>query len=90
MIQQIVSDYFGIKVQDLLSKKRHENIAKSRQVAMYITRNLTDYSLVQIGQYFGGKDHTTVMHAINKVDKLVKSDDKFKNTINEIVMRVKK
>jgi chromosomal replication initiator protein len=90
LIQQITSDYFGIKVQDLLSKKRHENIAKARQVAMYITRNLTDYSLVQIGQYFGGKDHTTVMHAIGKVENLIKTDDKFKTTIEELMMRVKK
>ncbi len=89
-IQKIVSDYYNIKVQDLLSKKRHENIAKARQIAMYITRNLTDYSLVQIGQYFGGKDHTTVMHALTKVEKLISSDEKFKTTINELILRIKK
>lgn len=90
LIQQVVAEYYGIKVQDLSSRKRPENIANARQIAMQITRNLTDYSLVQIGQYFGGKDHTTVMHAIKKVDQLIKSDDKFKATIDELIIRIKK
>lgn len=90
LIQQIVSNYFNIKIQELSSRKRPENIATARQIAMYITRQLTDYSLVQIGQYFGGKDHTTVMHAIDKVEKLIKSDEKFKTTVEELIARVKK
>jgi chromosomal replication initiator protein len=90
LIQQIVADYYNIKVQDLSSKKRPENIAMARQTAMYITRNLTDYSLVQIGQYFGGKDHTTVMHAIKKVEHMIKSDDKFKIAMDELIARIKK
>jgi len=90
LIQKVVADYFGLKVQDLSSKKRPENIAKARQIAMYITRNLTEYSLVQIGQYFGGKDHTTVMHAINKIEKLVKEDEKFKPMIDELIIRIRK
>jgi chromosomal replication initiator protein len=90
LIQQIVADYFNIKIQDLSSRKRPENIAKARQIAMYITRQLTDYSLVQIGQYFGGKDHTTVMHAIDKIEKMIKADDKFKTTVDELMARVKK
>lgn len=90
LIQQIVADYYNIKVQDLSSKKRPENIAMARQTAMYITRNLTDYSLVQIGQYFGGKDHTTVMHAIKKVEQMIKSDDKFKIAMDELIARIKK
>jgi chromosomal replication initiator protein len=90
LIQQIVADYFNIKIQELSSRKRPENIAKARQIAMYITRQLTDYSLVQIGQYFGGKDHTTVMHAIDKIEKMIKADDKFKTTVDELMARVKK
>jgi chromosomal replication initiator protein len=90
LIQQIVADYCNIKVQDLSSKKRPENIAMARQTAMYITRNLTDYSLVQIGQYFGGKDHATVMHAIKKIEKMMKADDKFKLTMDELIARIKK
>jgi chromosomal replication initiator protein len=90
LIQQIVADYFNIKIQDLSSRKRPENIAKARQIAMYITRQLTEYSLVQIGQYFGGKDHTTVMHAIDKIERLIKEDDKFKTTVDELMARVKK
>jgi chromosomal replication initiator protein len=90
LIQQIVADYFNIKIQDLSSRKRPENIAKARQIAMYITRQLTEYSLVQIGQYFGGKDHTTVMHAIDKIEKMIKADEKFKTTVDELMARVKK
>ncbi|MCX7699198.1 MAG: chromosomal replication initiator protein DnaA [Candidatus Goldbacteria bacterium] len=90
MIQQCVSDYFGIKIQDLTSKKRPDNISKARQIAMYIARQLTDYSLVQIGQYFGGKDHTTVMHAINKIEKIMNTDEKFKKTIEELIARIKR
>ncbi|MCX8092642.1 MAG: chromosomal replication initiator protein DnaA [Candidatus Goldbacteria bacterium] len=90
MIQQCVSEYFGIKIQDLTSRKRPDNISKARQIAMYIARQLTDYSLVQIGQYFGGKDHTTVMHAINKIEKIMNTDEKFKKTIEELMARIKK
>ncbi len=90
LIQQVVAEYYGIKVQDLSSRKRPENIANARQIAMYITRTLTDYSLVQIGQYFGGKDHTTVMHANKKVEQLMKSDDKFRTTVEELIVRIKK
>jgi len=89
-IQTVAAEFYNIKVQEMLSKKRHENIAMARQVAMYLTRHLTDYSLMQIGQYFGGKDHTTVMHAIGKVENLIKSDEKFKNEINELTNRIKK
>ena len=90
LIQQIVAEYFNIKVQDLSSRKRPENIANARQIAMYITRNLTDYSLVQIGQYFGGKDHTTVIHAIKKVEQNIKTDEKFRATVEELIARIKK
>jgi chromosomal replication initiator protein len=90
LIQQIVAEYYNIKVQDLSSRKRPENIANARQIAMYITRNLTDYSLVQIGQYFGGKDHTTVMHAIKKIEQNMKADEKFKLSVDELIARIKK
>ncbi|MCX7698878.1 MAG: chromosomal replication initiator protein DnaA [Candidatus Goldbacteria bacterium] len=90
MIQQVVAEYFNIKVQDLSSKKRPENIALARQFAMYITRSLTDYSLVQIGQYFGGKDHTTVMHAIDKIEKLIEKNENYKVLLNELIARIQK
>ena len=89
-IQRVVAEYYNLKVQDLSSKKRPENIATARQIAMYICRNLTDYSLVQIGQYFGGKDHTTVMHALDKIENLVKENEKFKATVEELVKRISK
>jgi chromosomal replication initiator protein len=66
-IQKIVSDYYGISLRDMSSKKRPANIAKPRQVAMYLAKEMTRKSLLEIGHLFGGRDHTTVLHAIRKI-----------------------
>ena len=72
----MVADAYNISVEDLISKKRTKNIAFPRQVAMYISRNLLDLSLPAIGDEFGGRDHTTVMHAVNKIgDDMLKSEE---------------
>ncbi|MCZ6835675.1 MAG: chromosomal replication initiator protein DnaA [Planctomycetota bacterium] len=76
-IQQIidaVTGYYGIKLTDLLSKRRHKSIALPRQVGMWLARRHTRYSLEEIGSYFGGRDHTTVMHAIKMVDTKREND----------------
>lgn len=74
-IKEMVADSYSVSVEDLNSKKRTKNIAFPRQVAMYIARNLLDISLPNIGGEFGGRDHTTVMHAIKKVeDEIMKSE----------------
>lgn len=69
-IQKTVADYYKIKVADMFSKRRQANIVLPRQVAMYLAKELTDKSYVEIGELFGGRDHTTVLHAVNKISEL--------------------
>ena len=66
-IQKTVADYFNVKVSDLRAKKRTVSIVRPRQIAMYLVRELTTHSFPEIGEYFGGKDHTTVLHSCNKI-----------------------
>ncbi len=66
-IQKVVADYFDMKVSDLRAKKRTVSIVRPRQIAMFLVRELTRHSLPEIGEYFGGKDHTTVLHSCNKI-----------------------
>ena len=66
-IQKTVADFYKIKVADMYSKKRPASIAKPRQIAMYLAKELTQKSLPEIGELFGGRDHTTVLHAVRKV-----------------------
>lgn len=84
MIQKKVCEYFDIKISDMKVKKRSRGIAYPRQIAMYLARQLTDYSLPEIGEYFGGRDHTTVMHAYDKI----KTDLKVKKGLSELIDRV--
>ncbi len=74
LIQETVADYFGVKLEDFKSKKRTRSIAFPRQIAMYLCRELTDISLPRIGKYFGDRDHTTVMHAHEKIMKEIERD----------------
>jgi chromosomal replication initiator protein len=73
-IQRVVADYYKLKMSDLLSKRRSRSVARPRQVAMALAKELTNYSLPEIGESFGGRDHTTVLHACRKVKELEKSD----------------
>ncbi len=66
-IQKTVADFFNIKIADMYSKKRPANIARPRQIAMYLAKELTQKSLPEIGELFGGRDHTTVLHAVRKI-----------------------
>lgn len=66
-IQKVVADYFNVKVSDLRAKRRTVSIVRPRQIAMYLVRELTTHSFPEIGEYFGGKDHTTVLHSYNKI-----------------------
>jgi chromosomal replication initiator protein len=66
-IQKTVADYYKIKVADMYSKKRPTSIARPRQIAMYLAKELTQKSLPEIGELFGGRDHTTVLHAVRKI-----------------------
>ncbi len=84
MIIEKTADNFSIRPEDLLSKKRTQNIALTRQAAMYLCRMLTDLSLPKIGEEFGGRDHTTVLHAFKKIESLVSQNSDFKNRIELI------
>ena len=84
MIQKKVCEYFDIKPSDMKAKKRSRGIAYPRQIAMYLASQLTDYSLPEIGEYFGGRDHTTVMHARDKIQ----ADLKAKKGLGDLVDRV--
>ncbi len=74
LIQKKVAAYFNINQSDITGKKRSQNIVVPRQIAMYLSRELTDSSLPKIGKEFGGKDHTTVLHSIDKIEKNISSD----------------
>jgi chromosomal replication initiator protein len=83
-IQKKVSEFYKIKLTDLKSKKRNQSIVLPRQVAMYLSRKLTEKSLPEIGKQFGGKDHTTVIHACKNVKKRIETDPDFLNTVNRL------
>lgn len=83
-IQQQVASYYRLRIEDLKSKKRTKSIAFPRQIAMYLSRELTDHSLPKIGEDFGGRDHTTVMHAYDKIKKSLPNDPDLQQAIDEI------
>ncbi len=83
-IQKIVSEYFQISVDDIRSKKRNANIAFPRQIAMYLCRQLTDESFPKIGTEFGGKDHSTVMHSVEKIAQELKVNTDLVNIIEKL------
>ena len=80
----ITASYFNISLQDIKSKKRTQNVALPRQIAMYLIRELTDSSLPKIGEEFGGKDHTTVIHAHKKISSGILKDEALQKHIKEI------
>ena len=89
LIQRIVADYFNIGTSDLKSKKRTKAVTLPRQIAMYILRDMTEYSTTEIGYEFGGRDHTTVMHACQRIESRMKIDSTLEPTINNIKRTVK-
>ncbi|RDI74082.1 DnaA: chromosomal replication initiator protein DnaA [Gaiella occulta] len=88
-IQEAVSDRFGMTVAELCSQKRSQSIAYPRQVAMYLSRELTDASLPKIGKEFGGRDHTTVIHATSKITRLISEDRSVYNLVQDLTARIK-
>ena len=88
-VQQVVAAHYNITVEDLKSKKRNANISVPRQVAMYICRTVLEESLPKIGMEFGGKDHTTVMHSVDKIKKEINNDASFKNEIDKLISKIK-
>jgi chromosomal replication initiator protein len=88
-IQETVSDRFGLSVTELVSPRRSQAVAYPRQVAMYLSRELTDSSLPKIGKEFGGRDHTTVIHATSKITRLINEDRSVYNLVQELTARIK-
>jgi chromosomal replication initiator protein len=84
MIQKYVADHFNLKVAELKSDKRLKALVVPRQIAIYLCRDLTKASYPDIGEKFGGKDHSTIIHSVKKVDKLLSQDYELKNTIETL------
>ena len=88
LIQDIVSSYFNLRIEDLKSQRRTRNIAYPRQIAMYLSRKLTDMSLPKIGEEFGGRDHTTVIHAYEKISDNLNKDETLQHTIEALTKKL--
>ncbi len=89
LIKKIITDHYDIKLEDFNSKKRTRAIAFPRQIAMYLTRELTDLSLPKIGDEFGGRDHTTVIHACDKISKEIEESEDFSGKIESVIKEIK-
>jgi len=83
-IQKIVGQEYNVKLEDFKAKKRTKSVAFPRQIAMYLSRELTDFSLPKIGEEFGGRDHTTVIHAHEKISKMLLEDTQFQKKLDEL------
>ena len=87
VIQDVVAGYFNLRIEDLKSQ-RTRNVAYPRQIAMYLSRKLTDMSLPKIGEEFGGRDHTTVIHAYEKISDSLNTDESLQHTVNDITKKL--
>ncbi|MEM0939464.1 MAG: chromosomal replication initiator protein DnaA [Bacteroidota bacterium] len=88
-IQKTVSDYFHVKQDDLKAKTRKKEIVIARQVAMYFSKDYTNHSLKSIGYHFGGRDHSTVIHALQSVNDMIDTDSKFRYSVDELKKKLK-
>ena len=89
LIQEIVANHFNIRVEDIQGSKKPKNIAFPRQISMYLCRKLLDISLPKIGESFGGRDHTTVIHAISKIEKQMEADPALQKTLLQLEKEIK-
>ena len=89
LIQQVVAEHYNIRVEDIQGSKKPKNIAFPRQVSMYLCRKLLDISLPKIGESFGGRDHTTVIYAISKIEKQLENDTALQKTIRQLEKEIK-
>ncbi len=90
LIVDNVARYYNLPVDDMKSKKRNAGIVNARQISMYIAKQMTDLSLEEIGESFGGKDHSTVLYAVNKIEKMANRDPKLAQDINDLKENIKK
>ena len=83
-IQKIVATYFNLNLQEMLSARRSRSLARPRQIAMYLAKHHTTNSLPDIGRKFSNRDHTTVIHAVKKIDELIRKDNDIKQSVTEL------
>jgi chromosomal replication initiator protein len=88
-IQKIVASHYNIPVEQLKDKTRKKLIVTARKLSMYLAKQLSDKSLVNIGEYFGNRDHSTVIHAIKSIEEMLQKDDRFKNVVNDLTKKIK-
>ncbi|WP_244867370.1 chromosomal replication initiator protein DnaA [Paenibacillus cineris] len=88
-IQERVGDYYGLRIEDFKARKRTRAVAFPRQIAMYLSRELTDYSLPKIGEAFGGRDHTTVIHAHEKIASVIREDQEVHQIVSRLSENIK-
>jgi chromosomal replication initiator protein len=88
IIQQTVAEFFNIEISDLKAQRRTKTVTFPRQIAMYLIRELTDYSLPKIGEEFGGRDHTTVIHSYDKIQDLIKEDAEVDRIIKNLIHKL--
>ena len=89
LIQRRVSEYFDLKLSDMRAKKRSKAVAYPRQIAMYLARQLTDFSLPEIGDQFGGRDHTTVIHAYDKIENDLKIKEGLRGLVDKLIQGIR-
>ena len=87
-ITKVVTEHFGVKLSELQSKRRTNAVAYPRQIAMFLARKITRHSLEEIGGFFGGRDHSTVLYAVEKITKLLTKDRECKQVIDDFMERL--
>ena len=87
-IQKVVADYYGLQIKDLLSKRRTRSLARPRQVAMALAKELTEHILPEIGDAFAGRDHTTVLHACRQIRTLMETDGKLREDWDKLLRKL--
>ena len=88
LIINVVAEHFGVKPEDITSKKRNSEFVQPRQVVMYLCRELTDISQVNIGKILGKKDHTTVIHGVKKIESEIENNEELRNKIDIIIKKL--
>jgi chromosomal replication initiator protein len=89
LIKKVVCEEFGVSVRDLVSKQRKRSLSHPRQLAMYLCRTLTDMSLAAVGESFGGKDHSTIIYAENKIKETIEKDGTFRSMVDVLIRKIK-
>jgi chromosomal replication initiator protein len=83
-INKMVCDYFNVNTSDMKSKKKNKSLVQPRQIAMYLAKELTSYSFTEIGSEFGGRDHTTIMHAFDRIQSLCNVNPDMRNIVEKL------